>query len=136
MNQNPKLPPSFIGTAASNGSLIANVRFAPILLVLLCIATCAADQKPSAGKIVSMQSVSCGSKKENKNTSTSLVCQQYVVHTATTEYAIRQPKPSEQEVLPANTPIEFTLDKDKMKFKVNGKKYQFLVVGTSALPSQ
>ncbi len=44
--------------------------------------------------------------------------------------------PAEAEnkaILPANTPIEFTLDKNKMNFKVNGKKYQYIVVGTSAL---
>jgi len=65
-----------------------------------------------------------------------LVCQQYLVRTATNEYQIRQPKPSEQAILPANTPIEFTLDKDKMKFKLNGKKYEFLIVGTSAIQAQ
>ena len=45
-------------------------------------------------------------------------------------------KRSQQGILPANTPIQFTIDKDKMKFKLNGKKYEFLIVGTSALPSQ
>ncbi len=84
-------------------------------------------------KIVSETSVACGSKQQGKKQSTSLLCQQYIVHTATTEYQIRREKPSEKEILPANTPIEFTLSKDKMKFKVNGKKYEFLVVGTSSL---
>jgi hypothetical protein len=93
-------------------------------------------QKPVAATIISMQSVDCGSKKEGKDKSTSLVCQQYTVRTSTTEYQIRQRKPSEQEILPANTAIEFTLEKDKMKFKVNGKKYEFIVVGTSALKTQ
>jgi hypothetical protein len=31
-----------------------------------------------------------------------------------------------------NTSIEFTLDKDKMKFKANGKKYEYLVVSETA----
>jgi hypothetical protein len=96
---------------------------------------CTAGQKPTAGTIVSMQSVDCGTKKDGKK-STSLVCQQYVVRTPTTEYRIRQPKSSEQEIFPANTPIQFTLDKDKMKFKVNGKNYKYLVVGTSAVQPQ
>jgi hypothetical protein len=96
---------------------------------------CAAGQKPTAGTIVSMQSVDCGTKKDGKK-STSLVCQQYVVRTATTEYRIRQPKSSEQEIFPSNTAIQFTLAKDKMKFKVNGKKYEYLVVGTSAVQPQ
>src|SRR5215469_11447005 len=102
----------------------------------LCASLCIAAQKPVAATIISMQSVECGTKKEGKNKSTSLVCQQYVVRTTTTEYQIRQPKPSEQAILPANTPIQFTLNKDKMKFTWNGKKYEFLVVGTSAIQHQ
>lgn len=82
-------------------------------------------QKPGAGTIISMSSVECGTKKENKKTSTPLLCQQYVVRTSTAEYQIRQPKPSKQDILPANMPIQFTLDNDLMKFKLNGKKYEF-----------
>ena len=93
-------------------------------------------QRPRAGTIISMSSVECGTKKENKKTSTPLLCQQYVVRTSTADYQIRQPKPSKQDILPANTPIQFTLDKDLMKFKLNGKKYEFRVVGSSALQSQ
>ena len=111
-------------------------RFVALAVLILCASLCVADQKSTAGTIISMQSVDCGSKKEGKNKSTSLLCQQYVVRTATTEFQIRQAKPSEQEILSANTPIQFTLDKNKMKFKLNGKKYEFLVVGTSALQSQ
>ena len=92
-------------------------------------------QKPNAGTIISMSSVECGTKKENKKTSTPLLCQQYLVRTSTAEYQIRQPKPSEQGILPANTPIQFTVDKDLMKFKLNGKKYEFRIVGSSALQS-
>jgi hypothetical protein len=93
-------------------------------------------QKPMAGTIISETSVDCGTKKQGKKESTDLLCQQYTVRTDTTEYQIRQPKPSEKAILPANTPIEFTLDKDKMKFKVNGKKYEYLVVGSSAIGAQ
>jgi len=92
-------------------------------------------QKSRAGTIISMSSVECGTKKENKKTSTPLLCQQYVVRTSTAEYQIRQPKPSKQDILPTNTPVQFTLDKDVMKFKLNGKKYEFRVVGSSALES-
>jgi hypothetical protein len=109
------------------------LRFAGLGVTFLCASLCIAAQKPVAATIISMQSVECGNKKEGKNNSTALVCQQYLVRTSTTEYQIRQPKPSEQAILPANTPIEFTLDKDKMKFKLNGKKYEFLVVGTSSI---
>ncbi len=92
-----------------------------------------AAQPPMAGTIISETSVDCGTKKQGKKESTNLLCQQYTVRTATAEYQIRQPKSADKAILPANTPIEFTLDKDKMKFKVNGKKYEYLIVGTSAV---
>jgi len=68
--------------------------------------------------------------------STAVLCQQYVVRTATTEYEIRQPKPSEQAIIPANSAIQFATNKDKMKFKLNGKSYEFLIVGTSTITAQ
>ena len=100
---------------------------------ILATAILCASMTPMAGTIISEQSVSCGTKNKGKKTSTDVVCQKYVVHTSTTEYQIRQPKPKEEAIIPANTQIQFTIDKDKMKFKVNGKGYEFLIVGTSAL---
>ena len=67
-----------------------------------------ADKTPMSGTIISMQSVECGSKKKGK-TSTSLLCHQYVVRTTTAEYQLRQQKPAEEHVFPANTPIQFTV---------------------------
>ena len=98
--------------------------------------TSLAGTTPQSGTIISEQSVDCGTKNKGKKSSTDVVCQQYIVHTATTEYQIRQPKPKDQAIIPANTPIQFTVDKDKMKFKVNGQGYEFLIVGTSALSPQ
>jgi hypothetical protein len=102
-------------------------------IAVLGTSIASAAQKPTAATIVSESSVGCGSKKQGKKESTDLMCQQYTVRTSTTEYQIRQTKPSDKTILPANTPIEFTLDKDKMKFKANGKKYEYLVVGTSTI---
>jgi hypothetical protein len=34
-----------------------------------------------------------------------------------------------------NAPVELTLKKDKMKFKVDGKEYEMLVVSESAVPA-
>jgi len=95
-----------------------------------------ANQPPMAGTIVSETSVDCGTKKQGKKESTDLLCQEYTVRTPTTEYKIRQEKPADKTIIPANTPIEFTLDKSKMKFKANGKKYEYLVVATSAIDAQ
>ena len=108
-------------------------RVSMLTALVLCASLSLADQKPTQGVIISETSVSCGNKNKNEKQSTEIICQQYTVRTNTTEYLIRQEKPAEAEILPPNTPIEFTVDKDKMKFKVNGKKYEFLVVGASAI---
>jgi hypothetical protein len=90
--------------------------------------------EPQTGTIVSENSVPCGSQlAKNKKTSSDLMCQEYVVRTQTTEYHVRQEKPAEKALIPVNTPVEFTLDKDKMKFKANGRKYEYLVVSEAAV---
>ena len=91
----------------------------------------AGNKPPQMGTIVSENSVACGSKTEKKQ-NLALLCQEYVVRTATTDYHIRQMKPSDKALIPVNTAIEFTLDKDKMKFKANGKSYEYLVVSEAA----
>ena len=91
----------------------------------------AGNKPPQMGTIVSENSVACGSKMEKKQ-NLELLCQEYVVRTTTTDYHIRQMKPSDKALIPVNTAIEFTLDKDKMKFKANGKSYEYLVVSEAA----
>jgi hypothetical protein len=93
--------------------------------------------KPQMGTIISENSVACGSTvekgKKNKQMTVEVLCQQYVVRTAGTDYHIRQLKPSEKALIPVNTPIEFTLDKEKMKFKANGQSYEYLIVSEAAV---
>jgi hypothetical protein len=112
----------------------------PFLLaaVLLFGATLVqAGNKPQFGTIISENSVPCGSTvekgKKNKQMTVEVLCQEYVVRTAGTDYHIRQLKPSDKALIPVNTPIEFTLDKDKMKFKANGKSYEYLIVSEAAV---
>jgi hypothetical protein len=81
--------------------------------------------------------VACGSTvekgKKNKQNTVEVLCQEYVVRTAGTDYHIRQLKAADKALIPVNTPIEFTLDKDKMKFKASGKSYEYLVVSEDAI---
>jgi hypothetical protein len=111
-------------------------RLLAVTILFIGASFSSAAQQHMAGTIISEASVDCGTKQQGKKESTNLLCQQYTIRTATTEYQIRQPKPSDKAILPANTSIEFTVDKDKMKFKVNGKKYEYLIVGTSAIGAQ
>jgi hypothetical protein len=96
-----------------------------------------AGNKPQTGTIISEKSVACGSTvekgKKNKQTTVEVLCQEYVVRTAGADYHIRQLKASDKALIPVNTPIEFTLDKDKMRFKANGKSYEYLVVSEDAV---
>jgi len=94
-----------------------------------------ADNKSQTGMIISENSVACGSKLEKNKRSVDLLCQEYVVRTATTDYHVRQLKPSDKALIPINTPVEFTLDKDKMRFKANGKSYEYAVVSEAAVAS-
>ena len=114
------------------------MKLRPVLLLglLLSAAAAYAGSPMTSGTVVSMNSVECGTKKQNKKESTALLCQQYVIHTASSEYKVQQQKPGDQQMIPANTPIQFTIDKNKMKFKVDGKKYEFIVVSTAAINAQ
>ena len=114
------------------------MKIGPLVLaaIVLYVFPSFAANSPMTGTIISEKSVECGTKNKGKKTvksSTAVLCQQYVVHTATTEYEIRQPKPSSQAIIPANSAILFSVKKDKLKFKLNGKSYEFLIVGTSAI---
>jgi len=102
--------------------------------LLLGASVAAASPKPQAGTILSQTSVACGAKKSKKE-EINLLCQQYVVRSGSTDYTIRQAKPSEQNLIPLNTAIQFTLDKNKMKFKVNGASFEFIVVSQAAASS-
>jgi hypothetical protein len=102
--------------------------------LLLSTAVVFAGAKPQQGTIVSQTSVSCGAKKSKKQ-DIDLLCQQYVVRSGSTDYTIRQPKPSDQTLIRLNASIQFTLDKNKMKFKADGKSYEFIVVSQAAVSS-
>lgn len=110
--------------------LLAVVIFGAILVQ--------AGNKAQMGTIISENSVACGSTvekgKKNKQTSIEVLCQEYVVRTVSTDYHIRQLKPSDKALIPINTPIEFTLDKDKIKFRANGKSYEYQIVSEAAAP--
>jgi hypothetical protein len=95
----------------------------------------AAAKEPQAGMIISESSVACGSQVKNKKQTAEMLCQEYVVRAETTEYHVRQEKPADKALIPVNASVEFTLEKDKMKFTANGKKYEYLVASESAAPA-
>ena len=105
-----------------------------LLLALLAVGVTATAKDEMQGTIVSENSVQCGSQAKGKKQTTELMCQEYVIRTGATEYHVRQEKEAHKEMIPVNAPVELSLSKDKMKFKVNGKSYEMLVVSESAAP--
>jgi hypothetical protein len=107
-----------------------------LLLVVVALSMSAgAKDKAMSGTIVSENSVPCGSEAKGKKQTIQLMCQEYVLRTDATEYHVRQEKEAHKEMIPVNAPVEMTLSKDKMKFKVNGKSYEMLIVSESAAPA-
>ena len=105
--------------------------FTLFAVLFLSAAVASAGPKPQAGTILSQTSIACGAQKSKKK-DIDLLCQQYVLRSGTTDYTIRQPKPSDQTLIPINTETQFTLDKNKVKFKVNGKSFEFVVIAQAA----
>lgn len=111
-----------------------------LLMTLVALGMTAAasgfpSDKEMSGTIVSENSVSCGTQEKGKKKTIEEMCQEYVIRTDTTEYHVRQEKEAHKAILPMNAPVDLTLNKDKMKFKVNGKSYEMLVVSESGIPA-
>jgi hypothetical protein len=102
--------------------------------LFLSVAVASSGPKPQSGNILSNTSVACGTKKSKKQ-EIDLLCQQYVIRSGTTDYTVRQPKPSDQTLIPLNTTVQFTLNKNKMKFKANGESFEFVVISQAASSS-
>ena len=112
------------------------VRNTVLLLAALTLAMTltAAAKDEMQGTLISENSVQCGSQAKGKK-QMELMCQEYVIRTDATEYHVRQEKAGHKEMLPMNAMAEMTIHKDRMKFKVNGKEYEMLVVSESAAPA-
>lgn len=111
----------------------------PMIVVMLMVVVLGAGaawaKDAMQGTLVSENSVACGSEAAGKKQTVQMMCQEYVIRTDTTEYHVRQEKEAHKALLPVNSPVELTLHKDKMKFKVNGKEYEMLIVAESAVPA-
>src|SRR5580698_69528 len=107
-----------------------------LLAVSLVLGTnvASAKDKDMQGMIVLESSVPCGSEAKGKKQTVQMMCQEYVIRTDATDYHVRQEKEEHKALLPVNAPVELTISKDKMKFKVNGKGYEMLIVSESAAP--
>ncbi|HUA14365.1 MAG TPA: hypothetical protein VMG31_03640 [Verrucomicrobiae bacterium] len=106
--------------------------FLLLIATFVCALPALGKDNVLQGTIVSENSVPCGTQAKGKKQTVDLMCQEYVIRTDATEYHVRQEKEAHKALLPVNAAVELTLNKDKMKFKVNGKEYEMLVVSESA----
>ena len=103
-----------------------------IAVAVMALSLAASAKDTMQGTIVSENSMACGSETKGKKQS-ELMCQEYAIRSGETTYHVRQEKSAHKDILPMNAPVEFSLNKDRMKFKVNGKSYEMLVVSVSAV---
>lgn len=109
-------------------------------MVMLCavlgLATAAYAKDPKAyqsGKLLQMDSVSCGtseSDKSSKKKTQELLCQEYVLQGDRVLYHIRPRDEKHPSLLPVGGMAEFRLEKDKMKMRMedSAKELEYVVV--------
>jgi hypothetical protein len=118
------------------------------LCVVLCLASTAFAKDPKAyltGKLVQMDSVSCGTAEKDSQSLTGemlgtdsghkkteeVLCQEYVVQTERVIFRIRPKDDKHPELLPIGELAQFRLQKDKMLLMVEGfdnKEREYVVV--------
>jgi hypothetical protein len=118
------------------------------LCVVLCLAATAFARDPKAyltGKLVQMDSVSCGTAEKNSQSlagemlgtdssnkkTQEVLCQEYVVQTERVIFRIRPKDDKHPELLPIGEQAQFRLQKDKMLLMVEGfdnKEREYFVV--------
>src|SRR6266567_1135157 len=127
------------------------MRFKLVIAILL-LGSVAQAREPKhyqSGKLQRMESVKCGSDEKNGKSVTAeligtdsshmkvheLLCQEYVLETATLVYKIRPKEEKHPALLPVGEKAQFRLDKDKMLLRVedlDDKEREYVVV--SMLP--
>jgi hypothetical protein len=100
--------------------------------LFLSATVAAAGPKPQSGKILSHTSVTCGARNQNRTSTCCASSMSSAPAPPTTPFVSQA---SDQTLFSINTAIEFKLDKNKMKFKVDGKSFEFIVVSQAAASS-
>ena len=116
---------------------------------IVLLASLAAQAKQprhyQSGKLLKMESVKCGLDEKNGKSiagemlgtdsahmkTRDLLCQEYVLGTATLEYTIRPKDEKHPALLPVGEKAQFRLDKDKMLLRVedmDDKEREYIVV--------
>ena len=126
------------------------MRLHSVLAILLVVAAAQAKEPRhfQTGKLLKMESVKCGTDAKNAKSfagemigtdsdhmkTRELLCQQYVLETATVLYTIQPKDDKHPELLPIGGKAQFRLEKDKMLLRVEGlddKEREYFVVSMS-----
>ena len=124
------------------------MRFKWMLCVVLGVSCVAFAKEPKAyqrGKLLQMDSVTCGTSEKHGNSvagevlgtdsgskkTQEVLCQEYVLQAERVIYRIRPRDEKHPVLLPVGSQAQFRLDKDKMKLQVedlDGKEREYIVV--------
>ena len=105
-----------------------------LALSALGIVAQAKDRPYERCTVTTMNAVPCGSQQKRHKKTREMLCQEYVLQTATTEYHVRQKEEKHTEPLPIGSAGEFRLEKDTMKLRVpadSGKEREYVIVSIS-----
>ena len=110
-----------------------------IFLCVLVLASCIAfakEPKPfQTGKLLQMDSVSCGTEESSPKKTHVLLCQEYVVQGDRVVYRIRSKDDKHPVLLPVGDEAQFRMEKNKMFLRVldlDNKEREYIVVSISA----
>jgi hypothetical protein len=117
------------------GGTVMKTTLALILaLSLVGVAAAAKDRAYQQGTLTAMNAVPCGTQQKRHKKTREMLCQEYTLQTATTEYHVRQKAEKHSEPLPIGSTADFRLEKDAMKLRVpagSGKELDYVIVSIS-----
>jgi hypothetical protein len=105
------------------------MRYQVLVLASILLAATAYGKEPKAyqsGKLLQMDSVSCGTQKTQE-----LLCEEYLLQTDKVDYRIRPKDAKHAVLLPVGEQAQFRLEKDKMLLRVeylDSKERDYVVV--------
>jgi hypothetical protein len=98
------------------------------------VAAVAKERNYERCTLMAMNAVPCGSQQKRHKKTREMLCQEYVLQTASTEYHVRQKQEKHTDILPVGSEGEFRIEKDTMKLRIpagSGKEREYVIVSVT-----
>jgi hypothetical protein len=101
-------------------------------------ATARAKEVSETATVVTMNSVTCGTKGERHKKTKELLCHEYVLRSGSTEYHVQQKEEKKADLLAIGQQATFTIHKDRMRLHATNTQgkvedFEFVVVLMTAV---